>query len=135
VVTGFENEMLAYLNRERANLGRSQLSINNELSELAIIRATEAGVSWSHTRPDGTNCFTVLDLKPELKKRIVYAGENLAWNQSTVIDVMTDWMNSSGHRANIIRDEYNCVGLALVMVEREDGISEPLWAQLFAKIS
>jgi len=75
----------------------------------------------------------VLDLKPELKKRIVYAGENLAWNQSTVIDVMTDWMNSSGHRANIIRDEYNCVGLALVMVEREDGISEPLWAQLLQK--
>lgn len=135
VVTGFENEMLAYLNRERSNLGRSPLSINNELSELAIIRAAEAGVSWSHTRPDGTNCFTVLDLKPELKKRIVYAGENLAWNQPTVIDVMTDWMNSSGHRSNIIRDEYNCVGLALVMVEREDGISEPLWAQLFAKIS
>lgn len=135
VVTGFENEMLAYINGERTNRGKSPLSINNELGELAVIRAAEAGVLWSHTRPDGTNCFTVLDLKPELKKRIVYAGENLAWNQHTVIEVMTDWMNSPGHKANIIRDEYNCVGLALVMVEREDGISEPLWAQIFAKMS
>jgi len=134
VITGFEEEMLAYINNERANAGKLPLSINTELSELAVIRAAEAGVLWSHTRPDGTTCFTVLDLKPDLKKRIYYAGENLAWNQTSVLQVMTDWMNSPGHKANILRDEYNCVGLGLVLVEREDGSFDPLWAQMFAQI-
>ncbi|NCA79624.1 MAG: CAP domain-containing protein [Sphingobacteriia bacterium] len=135
VITGFENEMLAYINNERENAGKSSLYINTELSELAIIRAAEAGVLWSHTRPNGTICFTVLDLKPDLKNRIYCAGENLAWNQTTVPQVMTDWMNSPGHRANILKDEYNCVGLGLVIVEREDGSFDPLWAQMFAQVS
>lgn len=135
VITGFENEMLAYVNKERENAGKSALYVNTELSELAIIRAAEAGVFWSHTRPNGTICFTVLDLNPALKNRIKMAGENLAWNQATVPQVMTDWMNSPGHKANIIKDEYNCVGFGLVIVQREDGSFDPLWAQMFAQIS
>lgn len=134
VITGFENEMLAYVNNERQNAGKSLLYINTELSELAIIRAAEAGVLWSHTRPNGTICFTVLDLNPALKDSIYCAGENLAWNQTTVSQVMTDWMNSPGHKANIIKDEYSCVGFGLVIVEREDGSFDPLWAQMFAQI-
>ncbi len=135
LVTGFENEMLASINNERAKQGLSSLALNSKLSEFAIIRAAEAGVRWSHTRPDGTSCFTVLDNDPEFKKQISEAGENLAWNQTTVPQVMTDWMNSPGHRANILKDSYNYVGVACVIVYRDNGSKDHLWAQMFAKVN
>ena len=134
VITGFENEMIASVNEQRAAAGVPPLALDSRLSELAIIRAAEAGVQWSHTRPDGTQCFTVLDNDPELKSHIVEAGENLAWNQTTVPQVMTDWMNSPGHRANIVKYSYNYVGLACVIVYRDNGSKDHLWAQMFAKI-
>ncbi|MFY9198190.1 MAG: CAP domain-containing protein [Acutalibacteraceae bacterium] len=132
VVTGFENEMLASVNNERAKLGLAPLSFSSKLSEFALTRAAEAGVRWSHTRPDGTSCFTVLDSDPEFRNQLSEAGENLAWNQTTVPKVMEDWMNSPGHRANIVKDSYNAVGFACVIVYRDNGSRDYLWAQMFA---
>lgn len=134
VVTGFENELLSSVNSERAKLGLEPLSLNSKLSEFALIRAAEAGVRWSHTRPDGTSCFTVLDTDPEFRNQLSEAGENLAWNQTTVTKVMQDWMNSPGHRANIVKESYNAVGLACVIVYRDNGSKDHLWAQMFATI-
>lgn len=131
VITGFENEMLAYVNNERDNANVNRLQLDPELTRLAVIRAAEASVSWSHTRPNGTQCFTVLDTSP-LKPRIVNAGENLGWNQTSVRQVMNEWMYSSGHRANIISqyNDYNYVGVAWVIAENGDHF----WAQMFAYI-
>ncbi|MEG1551330.1 MAG: CAP domain-containing protein [Oscillospiraceae bacterium] len=131
VVTGFEDEMLAYVNNERANAKRNSLSLEPELTRMAIIRAAEASIKWSHIRPDGTKCFTILDTSP-LKPRITEAGENLGWNQTSVVEVMNEWMNSTGHRANIISayNNYNNVGFAWIIAENGDHF----WAQLFAQL-
>ncbi|NCA79623.1 MAG: CAP domain-containing protein [Sphingobacteriia bacterium] len=134
LITGFEDAMIARINSERAQAGVSALALNARLSEFAIIRAAEAGVQWSHTRPDGTQCFTVLDTDPEFKSHISEAGENLAWNQTTVTEVMDAWMQSPGHRENILKLSYNYVGLACVIVYRDSGSRDHLWAQMFAKI-
>lgn len=134
LITGFEDEMIARINSERAQAGVPALALNARLSEFAIIRAAEAGVQWSHTRPDGTQCFTVLDSDPEFKSHISEAGENLAWNQTTVKIVMDEWMQSPGHRENILKLPYNYVGLACVIVYRDSGSRDHLWAQMFAKM-
>ena len=134
LITGFEDEMITRINSERAQAGVPALALNARLSEFAIIRAAEAGVQWSHTRPDGTQCFTVLDSDPEFKSHISEAGENLAWNQTTVKIVMDEWMQSPGHRENILKLPYNYVGLACVIVYRDSGSRDHLWAQMFAKM-
>lgn len=131
VVTGFEDEMLAYINNERTNANKNTLVIDTELSRLATIRAAEASIRWSHTRPDGTSCFSILDTSP-IRPRIKNAGENLAKNQTSVPQVMDTWMHSPGHRANILSqgNEYNSVGMAWVITQ--DG--QYYWAQMFATI-
>lgn len=55
-----------------------------------------------------------------------YAGENIAMGQRTPEIVMNDWMNSSGHRANILNENYDCIGVGYTMVD-----GHPYWVQLF----
>jgi uncharacterized protein YkwD len=57
-----------------------------------------------------------------------YVGENVAWNQKNPKDVLESWMNSEGHKANILKKEYTEIGVA--MVKNEKG--EPYWVQVFA---
>ena len=63
----------------------------------------------SHTRPDGTNCFTVLK---EYGVSDTATGENAAWGETTPEKVVADWMASEGHRVNIMDPaaKYMCLG-------------------------
>lgn len=56
-----------------------------------------------------------------------YTGENVAWNQKNPKEVLESWMNSEGHRANILKKEYTEIGVA--MVKNEKG--QPYWVQVF----
>lgn len=96
-------------NIERANNGLPALSAGNStLTAAAQKRATEIVQSFSHTRPDGRSTFTVL-----ADYGISYraAGENIAYGQSTPAEVVEGWMNSSGHRANILNSAYTQIGV------------------------
>jgi uncharacterized protein YkwD len=109
--TGFENEMLASVNSYRASYGLSALSLDNTLCENASVRAKEIVNYFSHARPSDPDneqsCFTALTVTG-----ITYAEENIAMYQGNVTEVMTAWMNSAGHRANILSNKISKAGFA-----------------------
>lgn len=97
-------ELFNLVNEARAAEGLAPLSWSNTLAVDATIRAQEIVTSFSHTRPDGSDWWTV---DPDR----MY-GENLASGQSTAQEVFNSWMASPGHRANILGDYTTC-GFAL----------------------
>lgn len=115
------------LNQERAAHGLSPLVLDPQLTAWAMQRAAECTLYYSHTRPNGSDCFTVLGGKYQYGG----AGENIAIGQRSAEEVMVDWMNSTGHRENILRAGYTSVGLGCV--ESVDGFKS--WVQLFSTVS
>ena len=98
------------INQERMANGLSELSLSATLCAAADARAKETAVSFSHTRPNGESCFSILQ---EKKYYMTYhtVGENIAMGYSTPDSVMNAWMNSPGHRANILKSSYSIVGI------------------------
>lgn len=122
-IASYATQVAALVNEERATAGLAPLTLDLELCAAAKTRAAEAAVSFSHTRPDGTSCFTALK-----QAGISYrgAGENIAYGQTTPAAVMKDWMASSGHRANILNSKYTHIGVGCTVV---NGVT--YWAQFF----
>ncbi len=85
-------KVLALVNEHRESLGLDALTWDEDMREAAEIRAAEATLNWSHTRPDGENWYTVSSL---------VRGENLAKGYNSAEDVFEAWMASQGHRENI----------------------------------
>lgn len=102
------SQVVAIMNQERAAAGVGAISQNASLDALAQIRAQEIVTSFSHTRPNGSSCFTVFD-----GSGISYstAGENIAAGYGTPAEVMAGWMSSEGHRANILNGAFGQVGI------------------------
>ena len=117
------NDVLALVNSERAAAGLSALTLDSTLCKLADIRAKEIVKSFSHTRPNGSSCFTVFR---ENGVSYRYAGENLAYGQSSASAVMKAWMNSSGHRANILGKNFGKIGISCYIAN-----GRKYWVQLF----
>ena len=117
-------QVAAIVNRERAANGLSALKFSDELSNAALVRAQEIQTNFSHTRPDGTSCFTAMTERGITYR---YAGENIAYGQRTPDEVMTAWMNSSGHRANILNKNVEYIGIG---VAKRRGVY--YWTQFFA---
>lgn len=90
------------LNQERALSGAAPLSMDGDLLEAAMLRASELALRYGHERPDGSGCFSA--------SAKMY-GENIAVAQSTPALVMDAWMHSAGHKANILNQEYTSVGI------------------------
>lgn len=112
------------VNEERAKAGLSPVTLSAQLSGAAAVRSQEITRSFSHTRPDGTSFSTVLR-----QNGISYqgSGENIAYGQQTPQAVMNAWMNSQGHRANILNSRYTAIGVGYF----EDSRGVPYWTQLF----
>ncbi len=119
---GYAGEVLRLVNVERAKYGLSPLVLDQKLCSAADLRAKEITQVFSHTRPDGRECFTVLD-----ESGIHYrkAAENIARGQSSAEAVVAGWMNSPGHRANILGPDFKALGVGYT------GASSPCWVQLF----
>ena len=118
-------DMLGAINRERAKVGASPLVLDEKLCEVAQVRAQELVQSFSHTRPDGSDCYSALI---EMNVNYRSAGENIAAGQTTVDSVMECWMNSSGHRANILDQRYRKIGIGLYRTNSGYGWH---WVQTF----
>ena len=112
------------VNAERAKAGLPALQLQTDLTRAANVRAREIKQKFSHTRPDGSNFSSVL-----AEQGISYrmSGENIAYGQSSPQAVMEGWMNSSGHRANILNSNFKNIGVGLYQDER--GVNH--WVQLF----
>ncbi len=112
-------EVLDLVNQERAKAGLSPLTMDTELLEAAMVRGAEITYSFSHTRPSGASCFTI-------NSKI--SGENIARGQRSPESVMNSWMNSSGHRANILESRWKSVGIACF----ETSSGNLCWVQVFS---
>ena len=116
-------QVVSLVNIERAKVGLPTLTMSEDLNKAAQIRAKETVQSFSHTRPNGSSFSSVLK-----ENGISYrgAGENIAWGQRTPEAVVKAWMNSEGHRANILNKNFTAIGVGYYL----NG-STPYWAQLF----
>ncbi|RQW98995.1 CAP domain-containing protein, partial [Micromonospora globispora] len=117
-------EVVDLVNAERAKAGCKALTINDKLM-LAAQRHSQDQAdhqTMSHDGSDGSDVGDRLD-------RVGYDwrayGENVAWNQQTPEAVMDAWMNSPGHRANILNCSFTEIGVG---VARSNG---PYWTQDF----
>lgn len=134
---GYAAEELRLINAERAKYNLSPLSTTAALNNAARERAIEIAASFSHTRPNGASCFTVLD---EHGIGGAARGENIAAGYVSPSDVMEGWMKSIGHRRNIL-GSYNKIGIGIYehdgtiywvqLMIREEGFpveTAPVWA-------
>ena len=126
VQTEFQAEILRLVNNERRSAGVPELTGDTLLNQAAQIRASETVVNFSHTRPNGQSCFSVFD---ELGISAMTKGENIAAGQSAAADVMNQWMNSEGHRANILNPGFTSLGVGFV--QTSSGYKY-YWTQVFA---
>lgn len=101
----------------------SPLILDPTLTEAAQKRAEELIKLFSHTRPDGTQFLTVLK---EYNVTYNTAGENIANGQVDADDVMKSWLNSPGHRANILNGKFGKIGVGVF--EYNNNL---YWVQIF----
>lgn len=108
-LSDYEWDVLAYTNRERLSHGLEPLTSTPSLQRACDIRANEIVQLFDHARPNGTSCFTVLSEigLPSYQT----AGENIAAGQADPAAVVADWMNSPGHRANILDKDFVHMGV------------------------
>ena len=102
------SEVVSLVNAERAKEGLSALQMDSSLNSAAQVRAKEIVTNFSHTRPNGSSCFTALS---EAGIKYNGSGENIAYGQKTPAEVVNAWMNSAGHRANIMSSKFTKIGV------------------------
>ena len=107
-VSTYAAKVAELVNVERAKAGLPALTLDAAASQAAQVRAAEIRTSFSHTRPSGKNCFTAL---AEAGVNYRAAGENIASGQKTPEEVVTAWMNSEGHRKNILSPNFTGIGV------------------------
>ena len=100
----YVQEVVSLINQERTAQGLNPLQNDSALNQSAEIRSQELITNFSHTRPDGRNCSTVLNDNGITWRT---TGENIAYGYPDAESVMNGWMNSSGHRANILNDSFD----------------------------
>lgn len=117
-------EVLSLVNAERKKQGLSSLTLSSKLTAVANEKARDMAENnyFSHTSPTYGSPFQMLQ---QYGIRYRTAGENIAYNQQTAEQVMNDWMNSSGHRANILNDSFTEIGIGYYSK------GNPYWVELF----
>ena len=95
-------EAIRLINAERAKAGLAELTIDDDLMSMAAVRADEMSEKFEHTRPDGSDWKTIFDefgwTLPNKR------GENGSAGDGAASKTVSRWMNSSGHKANILKD-------------------------------
>lgn len=122
------DEVLKLVNQERAKQGLKALVLSDELTNVATIKAKDMRDKnyFDHTSPTYGSPF---EMMRHFGINYSSAGENIAAGQKTAQEVMNSWMNSSGHRANILNKDYEQLGVGYV----EGGSYGTYWVQMFKK--
>ena len=124
-LAAYAQEVLTLTNARREAAGQNPLSADPVLTGMAMLRARELEESYSHTRPSGENCKTVFG---EFETDLRFWGENAAKGNRAPEAVVEAWMDSQGHRENLLREDAGYLGVGVS--QDEDGIL--YWVQLFA---
>ena len=121
----FAEKILRLVNEERAQRGLRALRLAYDLQDGAAVRAKELTVLYDHTRPNGEPCYTVIYNKGR------GIGENIAAGQCSAEEVMQSWMNSSGHRRNILDAGFKELGVGYFLKEDDSKGYRHYWVQIF----
>lgn len=114
-----ETEIFRLTNQSRQAEGLEPLSPDSVLTEAAKIRAKESAILFSHDRPDGRDAFTVFDPNHRLSYPYQIVGENLGkgtlhGNEENMAEfIYQGWVESHGHYENIIRPEFQEMGVGI----------------------
>lgn len=124
----FQKRVIELVNEERAAYGLSPLKENAELDKVATIKSEDmANLNYfSHTSPTYGSPFEMLK---DFGINYTAAGENIAMGQPTPESVMDAWMNSEGHRANILNSNYTHIGVGIAKNSR----GQYIWTQTFLR--
>ena len=122
-VLNYENEVIRLVNEIRESNGLKPLTANWELSRIARYKSEDMSNNryFSHTSPTYGTPFQMIKAFG-LSYRS--AGENIAYGYGTPAAVVNGWMNSSGHRANILNASYTQIGVGYCA-------SGNYWTQMF----
>ncbi|MBV1820280.1 CAP domain-containing protein [Anaerosalibacter bizertensis] len=120
-----ELKVVELVNIERKKAGLSPLSYNEELSKVARIKSQDMADKnyFSHNSPTYKDPFTMMK---NFGIKYGQAGENIAKGYLSAESVMNGWMNSSGHRANILNSNFKKIGVGYV---NKGGTT--YWTQMF----
>ncbi len=124
----FADEILSLVNAYRAEEGIAPLRLSDKMCLAAEKRADELTVSFSHKRPDGTQFHTALS---EYGTVFLICTENIAAGYQSAKSVVDGWMNSEGHRENILSPNYNVIGIGHAY--KSNDMYCNYWVQAFAK--
>lgn len=121
-------EILNLVNQERKKAGVPALTLSEKLTSIANTKAKDMADKnyFSHDSPTYGSPF---DMLKHFGVSYSYAGENIAAGQRSAAEVMNSWMNSSGHKANILNKNYTQLGVGYY----EGGQYGTEWVQLFIR--
>lgn len=125
-VKNVENAVLLQVNQERAKVGLKPLVMDWELARVARTKSQDMAAKnyFSHQSPTYGSPF---EMMKQFGIQYKTAGENIASGQTTPNDVMIAWMNSQGHRANILKPDYTHLGVGYY----RGGSYGHMWTQMF----
>jgi uncharacterized YkwD family protein len=124
----FQKSVVSLVNKERAAAGLSPLTENTELDKIATLKSEDMVKMnyFSHTSPTYGSPFEMLS---QFGVGYSAAGENIAYGQATPAEVMNGWMNSPGHKANILNVNFTQIGVGIA--KKSNG--QLYWTQTFTR--
>ncbi|MDF2591091.1 MAG: hypothetical protein K0S75_557 [Clostridia bacterium] len=127
-IKSLESQVVKLVNAERAKQGLQPLTENWQLSRVARYKSADMAAKnyFSHTSPTYGSPFRMME---SFGIKYSSAGENIAYGQKTPQSVMTAWMNSPGHRSNIMSPSYTQIGVGYATNKG----GTPYWTQMFIR--
>lgn len=127
-LSAYEQQVVDLVNKERAAAGLTALKANTKLADVAEKKAEDMRDKnyFSHTSPTYGSPF---DMMKQFGITYKSAGENIAKGQKTPQSVMNGWMNSQGHKENILSSKYTEIGVGYVT----DNSGNTYWVQMFIR--
>ena len=119
---GEARKLLEMVNSARSAVGVASLKWDATLEQTALQRAAELAASYSHTRPDGSTCFSAWP------KGFMAAGENIAWGYANATAVNQGWTDSPGHYANMVNGDVTTFAAACFV----DAMGFLNWVECFS---
>ena len=127
---GNEGEVVNLVNNERQKKGLQALTINNDLSNVARTKSQDMANKnyFSHNSPTYGSPFQMMK---SFGIKYSTAAENLAYSQgqTSVSQIFNGWMNSQGHKKNILNSEFTQTGIGIV----KNSQGKVYWTQMFIK--
>ncbi|XOQ48594.1 MAG: SCP domain-containing protein [Eubacteriales bacterium] len=124
--SSFQNQVVQLVNQERAKAGLKALTVNSQLTKTATLKSEDMAKLnyFDHTSPTYGSPF---DMMKQFGISYRTAGENIAMGQTSPQQVMQGWMNSPGHRANILNSSFTQIGVGIA----KNAKGQYIWTQQF----